>query len=128
MRCRSAKRARDAAGSMIANIDRVYGVVTSLIRQLRPVGFDDLGLAAALEHCVGEWRSRLPLVSLEMSIEADLESLDETRRLVIYRLVQEALTNIARHSGATKAQIRIATARTAEGEPSLDILIADNGC
>jgi two-component system, NarL family, sensor histidine kinase UhpB len=119
---------RDAAVAMIANIDRVYGVVASLIRQLRPVGFDDLGLAAALEHCVGEWRSRLPLVSIEMSIDADLETLDETRRLVIYRLVQEALTNMARHSGATKAQIRIATARTAERGPSLDILIADNGC
>src|SRR6202789_209985 len=119
---------RDAAVAMISNIDRVYGVVAGLIRQLRPVGFDDLGLAAALEHCVGEWRSRLPLVSIEMSIEADLESLDETRRLVIYRLVQEALTNIARHSGANKAQIRIATARTAEGGPSVDILIADNGC
>jgi len=119
---------RDAAGAMIANIDRVYGVVAGLIRQLRPVGFDDLGLAAALEHCVGEWRSRLPLVSIEMSIDADLESLDETRRLVIYRLVQEALTNIARHSRATKAEIRIASARTADLGPCVDILIADNGC
>jgi signal transduction histidine kinase len=119
---------RDAAGAMIANIDRVYGVVTGLIRQLRPVGFDDLGLAAALEHCVGEWRSRLPLISIEMSIDADLESLDETRRLVIYRLVQEALTNIARHSQATKAEIRIVSARSADLEPSVDILIADNGC
>jgi two-component system sensor histidine kinase UhpB len=120
--------ARDATGAMIANIDRVYGVVAGLIRQLRPVGFDDLGLAAALEHCVSEWRSRLPLVSIEMSIDADLESLDETRRLVIYRLVQEALTNIARHSQATKAEIRIVSARSADLEPSVDILISDNGC
>ena len=119
---------RDAAGAMIANIDRVYGVVAGLIRQLRPVGFDDLGLAAALEYCVGEWRSRLPRVSIEMSIDADLESLDETRRLVIYRLVQEALTNMARHSQATKAEIRIASARTADLGSRIDILIADNGC
>jgi signal transduction histidine kinase len=69
---------------------------------------DDLGVAAALEHCVGEWRSRLPGVAIEMSIEADLDNLDETRGLVIYRLVQEALTNIARHSQATKAEFRIA--------------------
>ena len=124
----SRRGVRDAAGAMIANIDRVYGVVAGLIRQLRPVGFDDLGLAAALEHCVGEWRSRLSLVSIEMSIDADLESLDETRRLVIYRLVQEALTNIARHSKATKAEIRIASARTADLGPCVDILIADNGC
>jgi glucose-6-phosphate-specific signal transduction histidine kinase len=120
--------ARDAAGAMIANIDRVYGVVAGLIRQLRPVGFDDLGLAAALEHCVGEWRSRLPGVSMEMSIDADLESLGETRRLVIYRLVQEALTNIARHSQATQAEIRIASARATDLGPCIDILIADNGC
>jgi two-component system, NarL family, sensor histidine kinase UhpB len=86
---------RDASGAMIANIDRVDGVVTGLIRQLRP---------------------------------ADLESLDETRRLVIYRLVQEALTNIARHSQATQAEIRIASARSADLGPCVDILIADNGC
>src|ERR1700728_3558820 len=48
---------REVARSMIANIDRVYAVVAGLIRQLRPVGFDDLGVAAAPEHCVGEWRS-----------------------------------------------------------------------
>jgi glucose-6-phosphate-specific signal transduction histidine kinase len=116
------------ARAMIVNIDRVYGVVAGLIRRLRPVGFDDLGVAAALEHCVGEWRARLPRVAIEMSIDADLESLDETRRLVVYRLVQEALTNIARHSQATKAEIRIASARSAQFGPSVDILIADNGC
>jgi two-component system, NarL family, sensor histidine kinase UhpB len=119
---------RDVARSMIVNIDRVYGVVAGLIRQLRPVGLDDLGVAAALEHCVGEWRSRLPRVTIEMSIDADLESLDETRGLVIYRLVQEALTNIARHSQATKAEIRIASAGTDDLGPCVDILVADNGC
>jgi two-component system, NarL family, sensor histidine kinase UhpB len=118
---------REVAHSMIANIDRVYAVVAGLIRQLRPVGFDDLGVAAALEHCVGEWRSRLPQVTIEMSIDADLESLDEARRLVVYRLVQEALTNIARHSQATKAEIRIASGRTDDLGPSVDILVADNG-
>ena len=118
---------REVARSMIANIDRVYGVVAGLIRQLRPVGFDDLGLAAALEHCVGEWRSRLPRVTIEMSIDADLQTLDETRGLVIYRLVQEALTNIARHSQATKVEVRIAPGRSADLGPSVDILVADNG-
>lgn len=116
------------AGAMIANIDRVYGVVTGLIGQLRPVGFDDLGLAAALEHCVNEWRSRLPLTTIEMSISADLETLDETRGLVLYRLVQEALTNIARHSGATKVEIRISSMPAKNSGHSVEILIADNGC
>src|SRR6202521_43322 len=69
--------AHEALRAMIANIDRVYGVVTGLIRQLRPVGFDELGVAAALEHCVNEWRLRLPLVTIELSVSGDFGALDE---------------------------------------------------
>jgi glucose-6-phosphate-specific signal transduction histidine kinase len=115
------------ARAMIANIDRVYGVVTGLIRQLRPVGFDDLGVTAALEHCVNDWRSRLPLTAIELSITGDFETLDETRGLTLYRLVQEALTNIARHAHATRAEIRIAAGRAADAGQCIEILIADNG-
>src|SRR5260221_10656373 len=57
---RSASLAGNAARAVIENVDRVYGVVSSLIRQLRPVGFDELGIAAALENCVSDWRVRLP--------------------------------------------------------------------
>ena len=113
---------------MIANIDRVAGVVTGLIRRLRPVGFDDLGVTAALEHCVNEWRSRLPLTTIELSLSGDFGALAETRGLALYRLVQESLTNIARHSKATKAEIRIAASRTARVGQRIEILIADNGC
>jgi len=116
------------ARSMIANIDRVYGMVSGLIRQLRPVGLDDLGVTAAIEHCVNDWRSRLPLVAIEMSLTGDFETLDETRGLVLYRLVQEALTNIARHAKATAVQIRIAAGRAVDSGQCIEILIADNGC
>jgi two-component system sensor histidine kinase UhpB len=117
----------EAARAMIANIDRVYGVVTGLIRRLRPVGFDELGVVAALEHCVNEWRSRLPLVAIELSVTGDFEALDETRGLVLYRLVQEALTNIARHSHATQVEIRIESDRTQACGQCIELLIADNG-
>src|SRR6202011_5612878 len=117
----------DVARAMIVNIDRVYGVVRGLIRQLRPVGFDDLGVTAALEHCVDEWRSRLPLTTIESSISGDFETVDETRGLVLYRLVQEALTNIARHAHATRVEIRIAAGRAADAGRCIEILIADDG-
>src|ERR1700676_896030 len=117
----------DVARAMIVNIDRVYGVVRGLIRQLRPVGFDDLGVTAALEHCVDEWRSRLPLTTIESSISGDFETVDETRGLVLYRLVQEALTNIARHAHATRVQIRIAAGRAADPAQCVQIFVADNG-
>ena len=113
-----------AARAMIANTDRVYSVLRDLIRQLRPVGFDDLGVRAALEHCINEWRTRLPTVPMELSCAPELESLDEARRLVVFRLVQEALTNIARHSSATQVRIQIeASAAT----PGIEVLIVDDG-
>jgi signal transduction histidine kinase len=117
----------DAARAMIANIDRVYGVVTDLIRQLRPVGFDDLGVTAALEHCVDDWRSRLPRTTIVLLISGDFETLDEARGLVLYRLVQEALTNIARHAHATRVEIRIDAGRAADTAQCVDVVIADNG-
>ena len=96
-----------AAAEIVSGLDRVQAVVVGLIRQLRPVGLDELGLAAALEHCVAEWRRRLPRLALELSVDAPLEELDEMRRLALYRLVQEGLTSVARHSRATRVAIRI---------------------
>ena len=115
---------RAAARAMIVNVDRVYDVLRGLIRQLRPVGLDDLGLVAALEHCANEWRSRLPAIQIDMQCGADLEALDEARAMVVFRLVQEALTNVARHASATQVRIRIAPSASASG---IDIVIADNG-
>jgi two-component system sensor histidine kinase UhpB len=112
------------AQAMITNLDRVYGVLRGLIGQLRPVGFDDLGMVAALEHFINEWRARLPAVSIEMSTTGDLDPLDETRGLVIYRLVQEALTNMARHSAAV--HVKISIERPPAGD-RIQVMIVDDG-
>ncbi len=116
-----------AARAMIETVDRVYGVVRNLIRQLRPVGFDELGVAAALEHCVNGWRARLQDASIGFSIEADVATLDENRALTLFRLVQEALTNVARHSNATRIDVRIVGKRESGSRDVLEISIVDNG-
>jgi signal transduction histidine kinase len=116
-----------AAHAMIANVDRVYGVVSSLIRQLRPVGFDDLGIAAALDYCVNDWRARLPETSIDLSMEVGLEELDENRALALFRLVQESMTNVARHSQATRVEVRIVRRRQSETQETIEVSIADNG-
>jgi two-component system, NarL family, sensor histidine kinase UhpB len=112
-----------SALAMIVNVDRVYSILRGLIRRLRPVAFDDLGVAAALEHCINEWRLRLPATKIELVCVAELESLEEGRRLVVFRLVQEALTNVARHSSATQVRIRF---QHSPGQ-GIEIVIADNG-
>jgi signal transduction histidine kinase len=112
------------ARAVIANVDRVYEVLRGLIRQLRPVGLDELGLVAALENCVNEWRARMPATQIDMVCAPELDTLAESRALVLFRLVQEALTNVARHSAATRVEIQIARAVSA---PGVDISIADDG-
>jgi glucose-6-phosphate-specific signal transduction histidine kinase len=116
-----------AARGMIENVDRLYGVVASLIRQLRPVGFDALGVAAALEHCVREWRARLVGVTMSLSIDADLSELDEVRALVLFRLIQEALTNVARHARAGRVDIRIVKRHDSSGGDIIQVSVADDG-
>jgi two-component system sensor histidine kinase UhpB len=114
--------------------------VSNLIRQLRPVGFDELGIAAAVEYCVNDWRARLPGVTIDLSIVGDLRELVEIKRLALFRLVQEALTNIARHAGATRVAIRIERGGRSEdggfngfkgfdgfGSGEVVVAIADNG-
>jgi two-component system sensor histidine kinase UhpB len=114
--------------AMLANIERMHAAVIGLIRQLRPVGLDELGLAAALEHCVNEWRRRLPQTAIELSAGAVLERLDESHRLAFYRLVQEAMTNIARHANARHVSIHIGEEVAAAGRASrLIVEVNDDG-
>ena len=115
-----------AARAIIDNVDRVYGVVSNLIRQLRPAGFDELGVAAALDYCLKEWRVRLPEAVIEYSIDAGVEDLDEARALALFRLVQESLTNAARHSQASRIDVRIAGRRGGVGD-GIEARIRDNG-
>ena len=118
-----------ASRSIIRTVDHVHRAVSDMIGRLRPVGLDELGLVAAIEHCVDYWRERLPSTRLTLSIRGNLEGLNEPLNLTLYRLIQEGLTNISKHAKATQAQItveRIESAESAAGE--LRLGVTDDGC
>lgn len=119
---------RKLASDMLRNLESMHAAVIGLIRQLRPAGLDELGLAAALEHCVNEWRGRLPRTAIELYADAAIDRLGEPHRVAFYRLIQEALTNIARHSDATHVSIRVQEAATPSGDAAGMLLhINDDG-
>lgn len=116
------------ASTIVENCNHIHGALATLIRELRPTGLDELGLAAALEHCVETWRARLPAVTLRLTITGDITALPETITVTVFRLVQEALTNIAKHSRASHVQVRLERAAAAPGaEDRVEVTVLDDG-
>jgi two-component system, NarL family, sensor histidine kinase UhpB len=114
------------AEAIVTNCDHIHSSLAGLIRQLRPVGLDDLGLEAALEHCVDTWRPRLPAVELTLSVLGELRDLDEAATLTVYRVVQESLNNIAKHAAAKQVRLTV-TRRRANGSDEVVVTVADDG-
>src|SRR4051795_7892984 len=71
-----------------------------LARQLRPASLDDLGLIAAIEGQIARFSEQSGIQAV-LHHEGTPEALTEDQQTVIYRVVQEALSNTAQHSGAT---------------------------
>jgi sensor histidine kinase regulating citrate/malate metabolism len=67
--------------------------------QLRPAALDDLGLPAAIERLTQDWQKRYQ-IRTDVTVHLGDERLPDNVETALYRIVQEALTNVARHAGA----------------------------
>ena len=93
----------------------------SLARQLRPTALDDLGLAAAVAGQVEQLgRGEIEAV---FDAEGDFSELGDDAQLVVYRVAQEALSNVGRHSGAGRVEVTLR--RREDGGVRLEV--ADDG-
>lgn len=96
--------------------------VRLLSRELRPSVLDDLGLAAALERYAVEFASRYP--SLTVDLHCNLpQRLSLPAETTLYRIVQEAMTNAARHGQATTISVLLSYRND-----RVQAIIEDNGC
>ena len=102
-------------------IDSTIESVGKMAADLRPSALDRLGLLAAIEWYGGEFERRTGIECIIES-EASAFNLDNKTAINAYRIFQEALTNVARHAGASQVDMRIA-----EDQGYLTISIADNG-
>jgi signal transduction histidine kinase len=105
----------------------LYDVVHGIIRQLRPVALDHLGLHDALRDAVDAWRSRHPEIECILEIEGQVEGLGEVVNITAFRIVQECLTNVVRHAAATRVDIGVARTRDPVLGDSLRVTVRDNG-
>jgi signal transduction histidine kinase len=120
-------READTAEGFDDALDHVHGLAVSALEdvrrvafELRPKSLDDFGLVAALERLVERVQAQS---GLEIELETVLVSrLPENVETAVYRMVQEALTNSVRHSGAQRVSVVVAWR-----EHMLSVLVEDDG-
>lgn len=94
----------------------------AMLKTLRPHGLDAAGLTAALHEQVDGWRSRETGIEFAEEIPDRLPTVDDATALTLYRVLQEALTNVVRHSGARHCAIRLAAA-----DGAIRLVVEDDG-
>jgi two-component system sensor histidine kinase UhpB len=98
---------RRHGGAMLDQVNALQQFNRRILEKLRPVGLIELGLREALGALLRLWREAHPDVVIETSISPALDETGDTSDLTIYRVVQEALTNVFRHAGATRIDVTI---------------------
>jgi PAS domain S-box-containing protein len=101
-------------------VEETIHVVRRISTGLRPGILDDLGLAATVEWAAEEFQARTGIVC-QVAAETN-PAIDPERATALYRIFQEALTNIARHAGATQVTIGLV-----QNDSYLSLEVRDNG-
>jgi PAS domain S-box-containing protein len=108
-------------GDLLKYVDEVIENVRRLSRDLMPSSLDNLGLQAALRYLFEEFSKYTEIrISVEMDDINDLFSPKE--QIIVYRIFQETLTNIAKHAHAT--QVSVAIKKKSDG---ISFCLQDNG-
>ena len=106
---------------MTEMINATIQMVKKISTELRPGLLDDLGIVAAVDWQVREFHKRTG-ITYELGIKPEFIDLDKDRSTALFRILQEALTNIVRHSGATKIIVNLDYS-----EKGVEMMVWDNG-
>ncbi len=112
---------RERIESASLSISRVVKQLHDLSASLHPPVLDDLGLTEALRNLVRRMNADNPIEFSLVTSGAEGELPGEAK-INLYRIVQEALNNVVKHSGAGEAEVRLS-----RGEGGVDVVISDNG-
>jgi len=117
-------RARELMSEVTNQARGVVGDLRRLVYELRPPSLDELGLAGAIERLTRQQSS----AGLHFDVDAppQLPRLDAAVEVAVYRIASEALTNVARHAGATRCAVRIKVIE-ASGQRKLSLSVEDDG-
>ena len=97
--------------------------VRHIAMDLRPVMIDDLGLLPTLKWFCREYENTYTQIKIDLSLHVDESTISSKKKIVIFRIIQEAMNNIAKHANASNIALTLS-----ESESDMTISISDNGC
>jgi signal transduction histidine kinase len=115
------ERIAEKIDSMDRQVAETLSAVQRISSELRPGILDALGLSAAVEWLVRDFEKRTD-IRCQLSIEPEEISVGATPAIDIFRILQESLTNVARHSKASSVRVRLHLT-----EKDVQLLVVDNG-
>lgn len=107
--------------SMVEQVDGTIAAVQRLVTQLRPAVLDHLGLVAAIEWQCQDFQKRTGIPCTCVTSADDI-AMDAEQATALFRICQEALTNIARHAQATAVTVKLESKNA-----SVQLMVIDNG-
>ncbi|QGM96710.1 histidine kinase [Methylocystis parvus] len=126
----SGGRVPQICGEISSAGNALQDVVHRMLDELRPPGLYELGLEPALRGLIANRRAMRPDIAVTLEAPHDLRGMGEAVELTAYRVVQEALTNIFRHSSARNAKVALRFEHPASLEEEsliLRITVSDDG-
>jgi len=118
----------ESAEDIRAISTHLFQVVRQRLRQLRPPLLDHAGLNVCLKDAVSSWEQRTG-IRCRLRIDGEIDHLDGATSIGVFRIIQEALTNISRHAQASSVSIHLRRrlSRPPQEKDMLDLEIKDNG-
>jgi len=116
---------RSRIRTLRARMEEIGKSLHRIARELRPATLSELGLNTALANYVSEWSQQFGIpADFLRGGDIDLDTLSDEQRTAIYRVVQEALTNVAKHArGASSVSVVVG-----RSGGTVQLTIEDNGC
>lgn len=96
--------------------------IRRILSNLRPPLLDDLGLVASMNWFCREFEVRYPQIKVVSSLDVDEEVLGDAEKTVLFRIMQEAMHNVAKHSGASEVEVSLG-----RENGMVELCVSDNG-
>jgi len=101
-------KSRDAADDILQSVETLQQANRRILDRLRPLYIEELGLERSIQTLLQNAKAQAPNLEVTSRIDADLNGVDGLLLLTIYRVIQEAVTNVLRHAGAKSMHVAAA--------------------